>query len=133
MRRTPTRLLSTWLLSAAAATSALTVAAPASADSVTDGFLTALDQAGVTAPSTVDKVALGRSVCPMLSEPGQNAADVAAKVADTAGMSLGPATLFTGVAISMFCPAAVAGIGDGKVFGLEPAGLLDVSRGLAGF
>jgi len=133
MRRTPTRLLSTWLLSAAAATSALTIAAPASADSVTDGFLTALDQAGVTAPSTVDKVALGQSVCPMLSEPGQNAADVAAKVADTAGMSLGPATLFTGVAISMFCPAAVAGIGDGKVFGLEPAGLLDVSRGLAGF
>lgn len=129
LRRTPTCLLSTL----AAASAALAVAAPASADPVTDSFLTALDRAGVSAPAAIDTVALGQSVCPMLSEPGQNAANVAAKVADTAGMSLGPATMFTGVAISMFCPAAVAGIGDGKVFGLEPAGLLDVSRGLAGF
>ena len=128
MRRITTCLLSTL----AVASAALVVAAPASADSVADSFLTALDQAGVTAPTAVDKVALGQSVCPMLSEPGQNAANVAARVADTAGMPLGPATMFTGVAISMFCPAAVAGIGDGKVFGLEPAGLLDISRGLAG-
>ncbi|WP_395311351.1 DUF732 domain-containing protein [Mycobacterium sp. AMU20-3851] len=128
MRRITTCLLSTF----AVASAALVVAAPASADSVADSFLTALDQAGVTAPTAVDKVALGQSVCPMLSEPGQNAANVAARVADTAGMPLGPATMFTGVAISMFCPAAVAGIGDGKVFGLEPAGLLDISRGLAG-
>lgn len=98
-------------------------AAPAGADSVTDSFLNAVDQAGVTAPSAVDTAALGQSVCPMLAEPGQDAANVAARVADTAGMPLGPATMFTGIAISMFCPAAVAGIGDGKVFGIDLLGL----------
>lgn len=117
MRRVTIGLLSTL------AVAATVTAAPASADSVTDSFLVALDQAGVTAPNAIDKVALGQSVCPMLSEPGQDAANVAARVADTAGMPLGPATMFTGVAISMFCPAAVAGIGDGKVFGFDLLGL----------
>lgn len=119
MRRISTCLLSTL----AAASAALAVAAPAGADSVTDSFLSALDQAGVVAPQNpVDTVALGQSVCPMLAEPGQDAANVAARVADTAGMSVGPATMFTGIAISMFCPAAVAGIGDGKVFGFDVLG-----------
>ncbi|MEX7470712.1 DUF732 domain-containing protein [Mycobacterium adipatum] len=108
-------------LSAAAV--ALIGAAPAGADSVTDSFLNAVDPAGVTAPNAVDTAALGQSVCPMLAEPGQDAANVAARVADTAGMPLGPATMFTGIAISMFCPAAVAGIGDGKVFGIDLLGL----------
>lgn len=117
------RRVSLCLLSAVtAATAALAVAAPAGADSVTDTFLNAVDQAGVTAPNVVDTAALGQSVCPMLAEPGQNAADVAARVADTAGMPLGPATMFTGLAISAFCPAAVAGIGDGKVFGIDVLG-----------
>lgn len=106
-----------------AATAALVGAAPAGADSLTDSFLNAVDQAGVTAPTAVDTAALGQSVCPMLAEPGQDAANVAARVADTAGMPLGPATMFTGIAISMFCPAAVAGIGDGKVFGIDLLGL----------
>lgn len=119
MRRTSTCLLSTLV----AGTAALAVAAPAGADSLADSFLTALDQAGVTAANPLDTVALGQSVCPMLSEPGQEAANVAAKVADTAGMSLGPATMFTGIAISVFCPAVVAGIGDGRVFGLDLLGI----------
>lgn len=118
MRRISICLLSTLT----AATAALAVAAPAGADSVTDGFLNAVDQAGVTAPNAVDTAALGQSVCPMLSEPGQDVADVAGRVADTAGMPLGPATMFTGLAISAFCPAAVAGIGDGKVFGIDVLG-----------
>lgn len=118
MHRISLCLLST----VAAATAALAVAAPAGADSVTDSFLNAVDQAGVTAPNVVDNAALGQSVCPMLSEPGQNVADVAARVADTAGMPLGPATMFTGLAISAFCPAAVAGIGDGKIFGIDVVG-----------
>lgn len=119
----PMRRISMCLLSTlTAATAALAVAAPAGADSVTDSFLNAVDQAGVTAPNGMDTAALGQSVCPMLSEPGQDAANVAAKVADTAGMPLGPATMFTGIAISMFCPSAVAGIGDGKVFGFDLLG-----------
>lgn len=125
------RITATLLSGLAAAGTAVAVAAPASADSATDMFLNALDAAGVSAPNTlnaVDTLALGQSVCPMLSQPGQNAANAASTVADRAGMSLGPATMFTGVAISMFCPAAVAGIGDGKIFGLDPIGLLSAPR-----
>jgi hypothetical protein len=29
-------------------------------------------------------------------------------------MSLGPATMFTGIAISLFCPAAVSSIANGE-------------------
>jgi hypothetical protein len=39
---------------------------------------------------------------------------VAAKIADAGGMSLGPATMFTGIAISLFCPAAVSSITSGQ-------------------
>jgi len=53
-------------------------------------------------------------VCPMLSGPGQNAADAAAKVADATGMSLGGANLFTGLAISFLCPRVVDSIGAGQ-------------------
>ena len=48
----------------------------------------------------------------MLAEPG-HAADAAAKVAEVGGMSLGPATMFTGIAISTFCPAMVSSISNG--------------------
>ena len=65
-----------------------------------------------TDPANV--VAVGQSVCPMLSDPGQNAADVAAKVADTTGMSLGGANMFTGLAISFFCPRVMESIGAGE-------------------
>ena len=67
---------------------------------------------GTTDPSNL--VAVGQSVCPMLSEPGQNAADVAAKVADTTGMSLGGANMFTGLAISFFCPRVMESVGGGE-------------------
>jgi hypothetical protein len=93
---------------------ALPVAAPAQADPTDDAFIDALSNAGVGVTDPADAAALGQSVCPMLSEPGQTAADAAAQVADAAGMSLGPATMFTGLAISVFCPGAVASIGNGK-------------------
>ena len=89
--------------------------APAHADPSTDAFLNAVTSAGLggtTDPVTV--VAVGQSVCPMLSEPGQNAADAAAKVADATGMSLGGANLFTGLAISFLCPRVVDSIGAGQ-------------------
>jgi hypothetical protein len=90
------------------------LAAPAQADSSDDDFLSALADAGIGSVDAGNAAALGEQVCPMLAEPGQTAADVAAKVADAGGMSLGPATMFTGVAISMFCPAAVSSIGSGS-------------------
>jgi hypothetical protein len=71
---------------------------------------------------------LGQSVCPMLSQPGQDLADTASKVADTGGMSLGPATMFTGLAISAFCPGAMSAMANGE--SPIPLGLLSSLGGL---
>ena len=79
------------LMSGGVLAGALALAAPAQAEPVEDAFLGALTEAGV------------------------GAADPAARVADVGGMSLGPATMFTGIAISMFCPAAVSSIGGGEL------------------
>lgn len=95
-------------------TAAAVVAAPVQADPVEDAFLNAVTEAGVVMGDPGSVLSIGQQVCPMLSEPGQNAANVAAEVADMGGMSLGPATMFTGIAISMFCPAAVSAIGSGQ-------------------
>lgn len=88
------------------------LAAPAQADSTTDGFLNALTGAGLSNIDPANAVSLGQSVCPMLADSSQTTADVASKVADAGGMSLGPATMFTGIAVSMFCPAAISRISD---------------------
>ena len=101
-------------LSAGVLASGLVWAAPAQADTTDDTFLSALTDAGIGAADPANAAALGQQVCPMLAEPGQTAADVAAKVADAGGMSLGPATMFTGIAISLFCPTAVSSIANGE-------------------
>ena len=101
-------------LSAGVFVSGLVWAAPAQADSIDDAFLSALTDAGVGTADPANAAALGQQVCPMLAEPGQSAADVAATVADAGGMSLGPATMFTGIAISLFCPAAMSSISNGQ-------------------
>ncbi len=108
----PTRLITVF---AGVAATACVLAAQAQADPSTDAFLDAVSGAGMggtTDPS--DLVAAGQSVCPMLSEPGQNAADAAAKVADTTGMSLGGANMFTGLAISFLCPRVLESVGNGE-------------------
>ena len=42
----------------------------------------------------------------------------AARVADELGRPLGPATMFTGLAIQIFCPRAVVALTDGVPFSL---------------
>jgi hypothetical protein len=111
-RTTTIRRVSVFAAGVSAA--ALLTAVPAQADPIDDAFIDALGSAGVGMANPADAVALGQSVCPMLSEPGQSAADAAAKVADAAGMSLGPATMFTGLAISAFCPGVMASLGNGQ-------------------
>jgi hypothetical protein len=101
-------------LSAGVLASGLVWAAPAQADTTDDAFLSALTDAGIGSVDPTNAAELGQQVCPMLAQPGQDAADVAAKVADAGGMSLGPATMFTGLAISMFCPAAMSSIANGE-------------------
>jgi Protein of unknown function (DUF732) len=95
-------------------TAGAVVASPAQADPVEDAFLNAVTEAGVVMGDPGSAAAIGRQVCPMLADPGQDAADVASKVADMGGMPLGPATMFTGLAISTFCPAMVSSIGAGS-------------------
>jgi hypothetical protein len=92
---------------------ALVVAAPASADPTAD-FVDSLGTAGIGMGDPAQAADLGQSVCPMLSQPGQDMADTAARVADVGGMSLGPATMFTGLAISAFCPGAMSSLADGE-------------------
>lgn len=91
------------------------LASPVQADPTTDAFLNAVSGAGLggtTDPANL--VAVGQSVCPMLSDPGQNAADVAANVANSTGMSLGGANMFAGLAISFLCPRVVESIAGGQ-------------------
>jgi Protein of unknown function (DUF732) len=108
------RKLIAFAISAGVLASGLAWAAPAQADTTSDAFLSALTDAGIGAADPANAAALGQQVCPMLAEPGQTAADVAAKVAEAGGMSLGPATMFTGIAISLFCPTAVSSIANGQ-------------------
>jgi hypothetical protein len=108
----PVRLLT--VFAGVTATASL-LAAPAHADPSTDAFLDAVTGAGLggtTDPSNL--VSVGQSVCPMLSEPGQTAADAAAQVADTTGMSLGGANMFTGLAISFLCPRVLESVANGQ-------------------
>lgn len=92
----------------------LVTAGSASADAGTEAFTNVLNNADMMMPNGSDPVALGQSVCPMLAEPGQTVADAAAKVAGASGMSLGPATMFTGFAISSFCPGVLGALGRGE-------------------
>ena len=89
-------------------------AAPANADTTAnvDDFLTTLDGLGITNIAPGEAVELGRSLCPMLAERGQNTADIAAKVSDSIGRPLGGSTMFTGLAISFLCPKAVDNVAD---------------------
>ncbi len=92
----------------------LAVAPPAQADTETDVFLNSLADAGITGLDPATAADVGHQVCPMLAEPGQQMADVAGRVSESIGRPLGPATMFTGLAITLFCPGAVAAVANGE-------------------
>jgi hypothetical protein len=115
------------VVSAGIMATATSLAAPAAADPGADSFLAALTSAGLTGVDPATAVSVGQSVCPMLAEPGQQVANVAAEVSNTLGRPLGPATMFTGLAITMFCPGAVASLANGQSpLGPIPMGLLGI-------
>ncbi len=113
MQRRQSKAVRLLALSAGVITANVVLAAPAQADPTGDAFVAALTNAGLGWSDPANAVALGQSICPMLSAPGQTAASVASTVADSAGMSLGAANLFTGIAVTFFCPAMVSSIGSG--------------------
>ena len=102
------------VVSAGLITASAAFAAPAQADPINTDFLNTLTDSGLTGLDPVNATNVGQSVCPMLAEPGQNLADVASSVSDALGKPLGPATMFTGLAISMFCPTAISSIANGN-------------------
>ena len=93
---------------------ALALAAPAQADTTADDFLAALGSAGITGIDPGQAVEMGQSICPLLADRSQNTADIASTVADRLGRPLGPATMFTGLAVSFFCPRAVSDLANGN-------------------
>jgi len=84
------------------------LAAPVHADLMGNAFLRALANAGIPVSQPDSAMALGKSVCPMLVEPGGSFDSVIATVADGHGMSHDAAGVFTIVAIASYCPAVLA-------------------------
>lgn len=95
-------------------TTAMTLAATAAADPVNDNssFLNALNSAGIGYGDPASTEQLGRSICPMLVEPGKNLASVYSRVSNN-GINPDMAAFFTGIAISMYCPQMMGSIGNG--------------------
>ena len=85
---------------------ATSTAAPAQADPITDALVSSLASAGIQAVSPTVASLTAQTVCTILSQPG--GADVVNWVAETAGLKLGPASMFTGIAIQLFCPTVVS-------------------------
>ena len=95
------------------AATALSLAAPASADPLTDdNFLGALTNAGIGYNDPASTQQLGQSICPMLVEPGKNMASIYSTVSNN-GINPAMASFFTGIAISMYCPSMMSSIGNG--------------------
>jgi Protein of unknown function (DUF732) len=91
----------------------LSAAAPARADAMSDAFLSALSNAGVGYGDPNAAAQLGQSICPLLAQPGGNFAGVASSVANN-GIPPGMASLFTNIAISMYCPQMMASLANGS-------------------
>jgi hypothetical protein len=103
---------------------AATFSVPAHADTLSDTFLNALNNAGVAYNDPATAVSLGQSICPMLVQPGGNFATVASSLAGNNGISANMAGLFTTIAIGMYCPAMMSSIANGNMpFPLQIPGL----------
>lgn len=91
--------------------------APAHADTGTDAFLDALNNAGVGYSDSNATAALGQAICPILAQPGGNFAQAASTVTGS-GISPGMAGLFTTLAIQMYCPTMISQMAGGDFSGI---------------
>jgi hypothetical protein len=108
------------LLAAAAGllTVAAAFAAPAEADAVADdNFIDALNHAGIDFGQPGNAMAVGESVCPMLSQPGGSFAGAVTSIRRR-GMSPRMAQMFTTIAIQSYCPDVMANLANGNASGL---------------
>lgn len=123
--------LRAWLVPVGVIAAAAASPAPAQADPLTDSFLAALNNAGVSYNDPSTAVSLGQSICPMLAQPGGTFASVASSMAGDNGMSPDMNGMFTSIAISMFCPAVMTSLANGDwVNALPLANALPIAGGL---
>lgn len=94
-------------------------AAPAEAEGNGDDFIDALNHAGIDFGEPGNAMAVGESICPMLSQPGGNFAAAASSVSGR-GMSPMMARMFTTIAIQTYCPQEMANIANGNLSGAMP-------------
>ena len=98
----------------------LTVAAafgspPAEADAnQDDGFIDALNHAGVDFGQPGNAMAVGESICPMLAQPGGSFAGAVTSVRHQ-GMSPAMAQMFTTIAIQSYCPQVMTNLASGNM------------------
>lgn len=109
------------LLAAAAGllTVASAFAAPAEAEGNGDDFIDALNHAGIDFGEPGNAMAVGESICPMLSQPGGSFAAAASSISGR-GMSPQMASMFTTIAIQTYCPEAMANVASGNLSGAMP-------------
>lgn len=112
---------------AVALTAAATLASPAEASPVDDAFISALSNAGINYGDAINAESLGQSVCPMLAQPGGNFAAAATRIRGSNGMSPEMASMFTTIAIQMYCPSVMADVASGQM-----PGALQQIPGIAG-
>lgn len=103
------------------ASAATIMAAPASADSLTDTFLDTLNNSGVSYGDAGVTSSLGKNVCAVLKQPGSDFARAASTVSSSNTISPDMAALFTSIAISTYCPSMFTSLSSGDW--LEQLGL----------
>jgi hypothetical protein len=101
--------------SAGLITVAMAWAAPAQADPIDDAFLSALGGAGISTGEPTGTLALGQSVCPMLTQPAGTFASAASGITGNSGMSPEMAQIFTEIAMSVYCPQMMSALADGQL------------------
>ncbi|MEE3750881.1 DUF732 domain-containing protein [Mycobacterium intracellulare] len=94
-------------------------AAPAEAEGNGDDFIDALNHAGIDFGEPGNAMAVGESICPMLSQPGGSFAAAASSISGR-GMSPQMASMFTTIAIQTYCPQEMANIASGNLSGAMP-------------
>lgn len=102
------------MVSIGLATGATVMAAPAQADPMSDQFLSALGNSGVSYNDPSTAVNMAQSVCPMLAQPGGSVASAASQMTGQNGISADMAGMFTSIAISMYCPNMMASLANGN-------------------
>ena len=106
------RITGSLILAAGLASGVFAVPAQADTASSVDDLLTTLDGLGLRNIDPAQAAEIGRGLCPVLAESGQNTASIAGQVSEVIGRPLGPATMFTGPAISFLCPKAVENVAN---------------------